>query len=101
MIDALKMTALAGVAIAFAGGFALGTLFGRKLVADLAAIVHSLESRLTAVESSIATAKAVQPAASAQTLHTAAIEHHAQATDKLASAIQSGATAAAKLAASK
>ncbi|HUY28530.1 MAG TPA: hypothetical protein VMV27_14055 [Candidatus Binataceae bacterium] len=88
MTDLLQVTALAGAAIALAGGFALGTLFGRKLVADLATMVHALDSRLGSVESAVHGA-----AVSAQ--HTAALEHHAQATEKLAAAIHSSAGATA------
>jgi copper chaperone CopZ len=57
-------------------GFILGSLFGQKLVADVQAAIHGIEARLTTVESSVATSKAV-----------VAIEHHAAATEKLAAAV--------------
>ena len=57
-------------------GFILGSIFGQKLVADVQAAIHGIEARLTTVESSVATSKAV-----------VAIEHHAAATEKLAAAV--------------
>jgi glutamate-1-semialdehyde aminotransferase len=93
MIDALQLTALAAPAISLAGGFALGALFGRKLVADLVAMVQALDSRLSSVESTLsgAGAAAIAHPAAAQAQHTAALEHHAQATEKLAGAIAASA----------
>ena len=57
-------------------GFILGSLFGQKLVADVEAALKAIEVRLSSVESSVASSKA-----------TAAIEHHAVATEKLADAM--------------
>ena len=38
---------------ALAGGLVLGTLFGRSIVSDLSGIVHSLESRMIALETTL------------------------------------------------
>jgi hypothetical protein len=94
-MHALAIVEVAAVAIALAGGFALGTMFGRILVSDLAALIHSLESRLSLVEHAVGgAATSPSPAAAAAHAthkHAAAIEKHAQATEKLADAIAASA----------
>lgn len=57
-------------------GFILGSIFGQRLVADIEAMLHAIEARLSSVESSVATSSA-----------TTAIMHHAAATEKLAVAV--------------
>ena len=82
---------LFGYAAALASGLVLGTLFGRSVVSDLSGMVHSLESRVLALETasqvSVATAKASADPT------TAAIKSHAEATEKLAAAIETHAAA--------
>src|SRR5271168_1202429 len=68
-------------------GFILGSIFGQKLVADIEAMLHAIEARLTSVESSVATSSA-----------TTAIMTHAAATEKLAAAVAKSSTAQASAA---
>jgi glutamate-1-semialdehyde aminotransferase len=90
-MDNLMALNLVGYAAVLGGGLVLGTLFGRSIVSDLSGIVHSLESRVVALETTehltgAATKTSVEPAA-------AAIKSHAEATQKLASAIETHAAA--------
>lgn len=77
-----------GYAAVLAGGLVLGTVFGRSIVLELGGIVHSLESRVTALETALhfTTSTASAPA-------TEAIKSHAEATEKLAAAIVTHAAA--------
>jgi hypothetical protein len=99
IMHALGILDVAVVAIALAGGFALGTMFGRILVSDLAALIHSMESRLSAVEHTVGGNSAAPSPASAAVhathQHAAALREHAHATEKLAGAIAASASAAA------
>jgi len=82
-----------GYAAVLAGGLVLGTLFGRSIVSDLGGVVHSLESRVTAVETALHFTNSSDSTS-------AAIKSHAEATQKLASAIEThAATTSAKPAA--
>src|SRR2546423_10531462 len=92
-MDTLVMLNLIGYAAVLAGGLVLGTLFGRSIVSDLSGIVHSLESRVIAVETTLhLTRSGIAKSDSAA----AAIQSHAEATEKLAAAIEiHGATKAA------
>jgi uncharacterized membrane-anchored protein YhcB (DUF1043 family) len=81
---------VAAVAIALVGGFALGAIFGRMLVSDLAATARSLQSRVSSVEHAVGAGKA-----QATHAHAAALERHAQATEKLAAAVAASASTAA------
>ena len=82
-MDTLVTLNFIGYAAVLAGGLVLGTLFGRSIVSDLSGIVHSLESRVIALETTL---HITQPSASAPTAD--AIKSHAAATEKLASAIE-------------
>jgi hypothetical protein len=95
---------MAGYAAMAAGGFALGALFGHKLKSDVAAVVGSIEARLTALErhsaqQSAAVHPAAQHAAAIEKLagaiekHAAAVDDHGAAT--VAAAVESSAKAAA------
>jgi len=90
-MDTLVTLNFVGYAAVLAGGVVLGTLFGRSIVSDLSGIVHSLESRVIALEATLhltgATAKATTDQAAA------AIKSHAEATEKLAAAIETHAAA--------
>jgi hypothetical protein len=83
-MDTLVTLNFIGYAAVLAGGLVLGTLFGRSIVSDLGGIVHSLEARVIALETTlhIASAKtATDPT-------TAAIKSNAGATEKPAAAIE-------------
>ena len=84
-MDTLVTLNLIGYAAVLAGGLVLGTLFGRSIVSDLGGVVHSLESRVVALE----TALHFTSSANAGAGTSAAIKSHAEATEKLAAAIQS------------
>jgi len=86
-MDTLVTLNFVGYAAVLAGGLVLGTLFGRSIVSDLGGLVHSLESRVTALE----TALHFTSSSSAPT--SAAIQSHAAATEKLAAAIETHAAA--------
>jgi hypothetical protein len=98
-MNGLELISIAGYVLALAGGFALGTLFGQKLVAEVSAGLHALELRVVAIESAFSGSSTQTAAASsaATAAHSQAIEHHAAATEKLAAAVagQSVVTAAA------
>ena len=81
MMDTLITLNFIGYAAVLAGGLVLGTLFGRSIVSDLGGLVHSLESRVTALETAL---HFTSPAGSTS----AAIQSHAQATQNLAAAIE-------------
>ncbi len=81
-MDATMTLNLAGYALAFAGGTVLGTLFGRKLVSDLTAMLHAVETRVTALEVKLGIAQAASAVSTAAAIHV-----HAAATEKLASAV--------------
>ena len=90
-MDTLVTLNFIGYAAVLAGGLVLGTLFGRSIVSDLGRIVHSLESRVIALETTLHLSRssvnaATDPAA-------AAIKSHAEATQKLAAAIETHAAA--------
>jgi hypothetical protein len=93
-MDTLVTISFIGYAAVLAGGLVLGTLFGRSIVSDLSGIVHSLEARVIAIETTLhlvhssAAPAATDPAA-------AAIKSHADATEKLAAAIEAHAAAKA------
>ncbi len=82
-MESFVTLSVARYAGAIAGGFALGTLFGRKLGAELKATVHAVELRLTALETALHISHA-EPAAGT-TAH--AIQAQAAATEKLAAAL--------------
>lgn len=82
-----------GYAAVLAGGLVLGTLFGRSLVADFTGAIHSLDSRVVALETTL---HGTSSNASTNTdPTTAAIKSHAEATAKLAAAIETHAAAQA------
>jgi hypothetical protein len=85
-MDTLVMLNLVGYAAVLAGGLVLGTLFGRSIVSDLGGIVHSLESRVIALETTLHLIRAGSAATTDPA--TAAIKSHAEATEKLAAAIE-------------
>jgi hypothetical protein len=89
-MDSLVTLNFIGYAAVLAGGLVLGTLFGRSIVSDLSGIVHSLESRVLTLETTLHLSQA--SASSGAT--TAAIKSHADATQKLAAAIETHAAAA-------
>ena len=92
-MDSLVTLNFIGYAAVLAGGLVLGTLFGRNLLSDLGAMVHSLETRVSALENT-----ATVTAAGAKTTTdstSAAIKSHAEATEKLAAAIETHAAAKA------
>jgi hypothetical protein len=89
-MDTLVTLNFVGYAAVLAGGLVLGTLFGRSIVSDLGGIVHSLESRVIALETTL---HITQSGASAPTAD--AIKTHAAATEKLAAAIETHAAAKA------
>ena len=93
-MDTLVTLNFIGYAAVLAGGLVLGTLFGRSIVSDLGGLVHSLESRVTALETAL-------HFTSTSGSTSAAIQTHAEATQKLAAAIEThAATTIAKPAAS-
>lgn len=75
---------LVGYGAVLAGGIVLGTMFGRKLATDFAALVRTMEARVTAVETALHFGHAAASAEAAAT----AIKSHAAATEKLAAAIE-------------
>ncbi len=89
-MDTLVTLNFVGYAAVLAGGLVLGTLFGRSIVSDLGGIVHALESRVIALETTL---HITQSSASAPTAD--AIKSHAAATEELAAAIETHATAKA------
>jgi len=92
-MDTLVTLNFIGYAVVLTGGLVLGTLFGRNMVTDFISLVHQLESRVIALETMLHFGKAAVAVASDPAAATAAIKSHAEATEKLASAI-----AAAKIA---
>jgi hypothetical protein len=86
-MDTLVTLNLVGYAAVLAGGLVLGTLFGRTIASDLGGIVHSLESRVLALETTLHVSAATASSSSSDAA-TAAIKSHAEATEKLAAAIQ-------------
>lgn len=92
-MDTLVTLNFIGYAAVLAGGLVLGTLFGRSIVSDLSGIVHSLESRMIALETTLHLVRS--SAAPATDPATAAIKSHAEATEKLAAAIETHAAAKA------
>lgn len=75
-MSVMEIIAAGAYPIVGLAGFILGSIFGQRLVADVEAMMHSIEGRLSAVENSVATSSA-----------TTAIAHHAAATEKLAIAV--------------
>ncbi len=75
-MSVMEIIAAGAYPIVGLAGFILGSIFGQRLVADIEAMLHALEARLSSVESSVATSSA-----------TTAIMHHAAATEKLAIAV--------------
>jgi hypothetical protein len=92
-MDTLVTLNFIGYAAVLAGGLVLGTLFGRSIVSDLSGIVHSLESRVVALETTLHLSRSSANATSDPA--TAAIKSHAEATEKLAAAIETHAAAKA------
>ena len=92
-MDNLVTLNVIGYAAVLAGGLVLGTLFGRSIVSDLGGIVHSLESRVIALETTLHLSGSIPNATSDPA--TAAIKSHAEATEKLAAAIETHAAAKA------
>jgi hypothetical protein len=90
-MDTLVTLNFIGYAAVLAGGLVLGTLFGRSIVSDLSAIVHSLESRVIALETTLHLSRSSATATSDPA--SAAIKSHAAATEKLAAAIETHAAA--------
>src|SRR5436853_7880818 len=90
-MDPVVTLNIAGYAIVVAAGFALGSLFGRRLAAEFLAIAHALEARVAAVESALRASTDHAP----ERDRDAALFHHAVATEKLASAIEKQAAVAA------
>jgi len=81
-MDTLVTLNFVGYAAVLCGGLVLGTLFGRSIVSDLSGVVHSLESRVIALET------AMHFASASSSNSTEAIKSHAAATEKLAAAIE-------------
>lgn len=92
-MDTLVTLNLIGYAAVLAGGLVLGTLFGRSIVSDLTGVMHSIESRVVALETTLHLAGSSAKAAADPT--TAAIKSHAAATEKLAAAIETHAASKA------
>ena len=90
-MDTLVTLNFIGYAAVLAGGLVLGTLFGRSIVSDLSGIVHSLESRVIAHETTLHLTRSSANAATDPA--SAAIKSHAAATEKLAAAIETHAAA--------
>jgi hypothetical protein len=88
-MDTLVTLNFIGYAAVLAGGLVLGTLFGRSIVSDLSGIVHSLESRVIALETTLHLTRS----SAASDPASAAIKSHAAATEKLAAAIETHAAA--------
>lgn len=95
---------VAGYAAMSAGGFALGAVFGRKLKSDAAAMMRSIEARVSALEHDSARrsaaihpmarhAAAIEKLAGAIEKHAAAVDDHGAAT--VAAAVESNARPAA------
>jgi hypothetical protein len=82
-MDTMMILNIVGYVAVLVGGLMLGTLFGRSIMSDAGGIAHSLESRVTALETALhfTHSGAADPA-------TAAIKSHAEATEKLAAAIE-------------
>jgi hypothetical protein len=85
-MDTLVTLNFVGYAAVFAGGMVLGTLFGRNLANELSGLVHALESRVMALETAVHSTSATAKTTPDPT--TAAINSHAEATEKLAAASQ-------------
>jgi hypothetical protein len=90
-MDSLVTLNFVGYAAVLGGGLVLGTLFGRSIVSDLGGIVHSLEARVVALETTLHLSGSSAAAATDST--TAAINSHAAATEKLAAAVETHAAA--------
>ena len=86
-MDTLITLNFIGYAAVLAGGLVLGTLFGRKIISDLSALVHLLEARVIAIETMLHLSRAGATAAADPAA--AAIRLQAEATEKLAAAIES------------
>ena len=94
-MDSLVTLNFIGYAAILAGGLVLGTLFGRNLLSDLGSMVHSLETRVSALETTASVTAAGAKAATTTDATSAAIKSHAEATEKLAAAIETHAAAKA------
>ena len=75
-MSVMEIIAAGAYPIVGLAGFILGSIFGQRLVADIEAMLHAVEARLSSVESAVATTSA-----------TSAIVQHAAATEKLAVAV--------------
>jgi len=85
-MDTLVTLNFIGYAAVFGGGVVVGTLFGRNLASELASLVHSLESRVTALETALhpsGTSAKTAPAPAAS-----AVKPHPEATEKPAAAVE-------------
>lgn len=80
---------VSGMVVLAAGGFAVGTLYGRRLAADAMAVLRSLESRVAAMEHAVRGGAGSSAASASQTsgAHAAALEKLAGAIEKHAAAI--------------
>ncbi|HLW69391.1 MAG TPA: hypothetical protein VKS22_02095 [Candidatus Binataceae bacterium] len=76
---------IGGYVVTALGGFMLGTLYGRKLEAEAAALLKSLETRLGRLEHTVGSGRG--------NAHAAATDHHAAAIEQLAGAISKHAAA--------
>ena len=92
-MDTLITLNFIGYAAVLSGGLVLGTLFGRSMVSDIGALVRQLESRVMALETMLHFGNSAAAAVSDPAAATAAIKTHAEATEKLASAIVTHAAA--------
>jgi hypothetical protein len=90
-MDSLVTLNFVGYAAVLAGGLVLGTLFGRSIVSDLGGIVHALEARVVALETTLHLTGSTAAATTDAT--TAAIKSHAEATEELATAVETHAAA--------
>ncbi|HXZ87150.1 MAG TPA: hypothetical protein VEF07_01180 [Candidatus Binataceae bacterium] len=78
---------IAGYIATALGGLVLGAMYGRRVAADAASLMHSIQTRLAAVE------HAMRGTHDAGAQNAAATEHHASAIEKLAGAIEKHAAA--------
>ena len=93
-MDTLITLNFIGYAAVLAGGALLGTMFGRRWVSDAETMLHVLESRVAALESTLRLGHLAAGVSSDSA--TEAIKSHAMATEKLAIAIESHAASAVK-----
>jgi hypothetical protein len=82
---AMDYLEIGGYVVAALGSFVLGTLYGRKLEADAAALLEDLEARLGKVEQAVGSG--------ASTAQASATNNHAAAITQLAGAISKHAAA--------